>query len=622
MPSRPFGPAHRDLLLHLQDNARSTVSRQALLINAWRRHAMGKFWSHPLVDGPKAAFTTGTLGWVAKATPIRLFHRTRDRYQARALFDGGRLWVQAQWLDEQAAALANDLPAFGQLLEQGLRANARLALGMPTDGLGPWEPVSKSEIFYLRSGTLDPLHGDEGDSRNVVQALQRAGELQPAAHAAGWEAELARAASQPEVLAGEGEWQLWCEVLDEGLARRGHEAPMDPEKPWVTELLSLRSRVADRPVDRTTPDAMAELLEAMVATRRGSNVDTLSWQHANHPCFQAQQVPPLSDSPFAVLHDQPEHAEVRNSVCLEAWRSVVNHSNECFDSPTLADPDTGWPVLQATDYLDCNLLAHAALAALAQGQWLSSPQATGAYPWIHRLTYLYKPEGVAYSHPFSNTDVLAKAWMERPSGHSEPRLPPHPWQKSGDKRSWLLDQWNDDGGRDRNVLWVLWKAGCQHETVDSGRWWHLFSPLPSVGKRELQRFLSENPGWLTQDEERQERAMRFMGTSQPFSFGYKAEQNNRRLLLLLELGCEPLAWWACVETHVAVRPEDRSREMAERIFRLALKHFHGEPPSLNFQQAPVGPESVFRATLAHYRAKRLKKQKGPGVIQTPTRPRL
>ena len=116
--------------------------------------------------------------------------------------------------------------------------------------------------------------------------------------------------------------------------------------------------------------------------------------------------------------------------------------------------------------------------------------------------------------------------------------------------------------------------------------------------------------------------MRFMGTSQPFNFGYKAEQNNRRLLLLLELGCEPLAWWACVEKHVAVRSEDRSREMAERIFRLALKHFHGEPPSLNFQQAPVGPESVFRATLAHYRAKRLKKQKGPGVIQAPTRPRL
>ena len=83
-----------------------------------------------------------------------------------------------------------------------------------------------------------------------------------------------------------------------------------------------------------------------------------------------------------------------------------------------------------------------------------------------------------------------------------------------------------------------------------------------------------------------------------------------------------LAWWACVEKHVAVRSEDRSREMAERIFRLALKHFHGEPPSLNFQQAPVGPESVFRATLAHYRAKRLKKQKGPGVIQAPTRPRL
>lgn len=622
MPSRPFGPAHRDLLLHLQDNARSTVSRQALLINAWRRHAMGKFWSHPLVDGPKAAFTTGTLGWVAKATPIRLFHRTRDRHQVKALFDGGRLWVQAQWLDEQAAALANDLPAFGQLLEQGLRANARLALGIPTDGLGPWEPVSKSEIFYLRSGTLDPLHGDEGDSRNVVQALQRAAELQPAAHAAGWEAELARAASQPEVLAGEGEWQIWCEVLDEGLARRGHEAPMDPEKPWVTELLSLRSRVADRPVDRTTPDAMAELLEAMVATRRGSNVDAVDGRHANHPCFQARQIPPLSDTPFAALHDQPEHAAVRTSVCLEAWRSVVNHSNECFDSAILADPDTGWPMLQATDYLDCNLLAHAALAALAQGQWLSSPHATGAHPWVHRLTYLYKPEGVAYSHPFANAEVLAKAWVERPSAHTEPRLPAHPWQQGGDRRTWLVDQWNQDSGREPSALWVLWKAGCQHESMDAARWWDLFSPLACVGKRDLQRFLSQNPGWLTEEEKGLERATRFMGTAQPFNFGFKAEHANRRLLLLLDLGCEPLAWWACVEKHVAVRAEDQSRSGAERIFRRALEMFQGQPPSASFQQAQGGPENVFREAMARYRFKRLKKQQGPVQRQALARPRL
>lgn len=627
MPRTSLGKAHQHLLNVVQD--RFQKDRSFLLVNAWRRFAMGKFWSHRLVAEAQAAFTTGTLGWLAKATPIHVFQQQPPKRSSGAFFDGSALLVQADWLDQQAARLANDPQALRSLLEEGLRANARRALGFPIKQAGPWQAVDEFWSWeFIHS--IPKLENASGGAEDLIQALQLADRFQPPAHRQGWEEELLEA--RTKVLSGRphsGEWAVWASALLEWFQWNQQPEQKGQEYDWQAELLHLRETVGDRAVSLDDPDVVAELLEAMVCVRSGAAVEAdrkarqsqedLPYLRSSkkmenrgelHPCL-VQHAPKtwLSDTSFQNL---PSQKGVLESTFLEASRRTVANEQECFLRPILVDPSTGVPSIQDHMCLKNHLMAQAALAAISLGHRLTDPHAVeGSFPWIHRFTYLFHADAWTYNHPFVDDVALAKAWLERRAPLSEPKLPAPPHHPSK-PQAWLLNHWVAHKKKPA-ALWLLLKQEVTHEPIPPEVWWAQLSPWKGLPFSALERFVKEHPGWLTEPRDAQKHCSEFFNA---FRFFDGEAGKTERLSRLQRLGTCPTVWWAAAEEIL-----QDTKTICPQLKRLLIRAIHdldANLPSMGFQPSL---REFIASQVALYRAKGLNRHLVQGTPQSKT-PRL
>ena len=571
-------------------------NRPLALAKAWRQNAIGKFWSHPQVKEANAAFTTGTLGWLAKATPVMVFFQHIEKGEAPAYFSDGALWVQANWLEAQARRYVNHPQAMVHLLEQGIRAQVRFMLKLPPKDAGPW--------VYQKHPSYENRLRQWWSEHAPLEALALAKHYQPPAHGVGWEEELdasALSASAPLLRTSHWEWNFWRKTLAHWMSVRDGGGE---QRPWGELLLEFSQLAIDAGVDLDDANALRDLLDVMCHTL-GAGINVEDDENATHPSLcETIHRTPLGDSHFHAL-------KLPTASFLDCLRNTYNREQN--DLEFRVDGHTGVPPIQILEPHQRQLQAHCVLAALSNGDYLSSFHAVGSLPWVEALDVRGWPGKYAFDHPWVSKHLMAQAWKERPADQPEPRV----FQGSA-RPKYLMDLWLEEKRLDTQGLLELLKNKAQKETLTPEQHWTIVA-WHEFDEKHRKEFLEAHPKWLDASacglEKSFERASLFFGNHYLLLIDEELKKENgkqsRLFQQLDQMGCSGEVWWALFQSYAIAIPT------AEKDLRVLVKQaFNRKDRPEGFEPKNEKIREIWSKTKAQALSQRL-----DSVLETPTQTR-
>lgn len=569
---KPAGPAHAALVNKFFP--KGDKERIQVAVHTFRRAAIGRFWSHP--DRWRCAgFTTGVLGWVAKATPLLVhFDATVAQRYGNSLMDGANLWVYGPWFDQQIAIHVDQEEKLLAWIYEGFRSNAWLALGKETSGemAADWTYVAmeKRTSLKLSNGSESP------DSRAIQQALALAKMWQPIDQHGAW-VPLLEKVELEETPCGSSEWQGWSQCFFWLNAQPLYQPPEATSvSPWISDIKALAHKLFPAPSVANDACALDGLI-LLEAIQCGSEMDhlPLNGVHDGEEFLQLQlplRRSPISRSDLLSLNGQ-----------IPGFMTFLR----AYDSDTfceLVEFDVSQRVPRVVEARTPALLLEVwgVLSALSKGRLLTDGAGSpvGKAAWYDRLRGIHQLFGLfdGWDDAIFMDTQLAHTWIEALAFKKEPQI----WAgfPSADTKDplqlehgFLLAHLVKQRHPEPESLAILINGGAHLGSASpEGVWAALASSLsvPSVHQAVLTCF-RRWPGWLASGQHLEIMQRIEVATRRAQAFaslpGGRLKDNTQVFEFLWRIGkIPPAILLESIPKHMVVSPLQTQQKTSALIF--------------------------------------------------------